>query len=1538
MYYTDLSTESYYSDCLYFYRSYMERSDSWELFPYCTRHENERQSECFHGQSISYGQLKEKQISSITLISWNIPIEVIDTYLSSYAASNDEFICNCTDQYFGPRCEYSYDYPVEAEFKNLVYRQLSSRTKMTYSQVNSTNVTCYQGLISQICNQTVICLDWRQICDGVIDCANGIDENECLSLESNQCDDQTNEYRCMDGRCIARNFLFDKQFDCMDKTDESENVYLLEHDCLWEPSIVCEELWHPQRYEYQCGDGGVPQMETCGNNRDAIYYRNLFQYPGDESTRLTPSCWIYLLCISGMQDLFGYNSSFCADLMNIKLDSYHEMYALPTTRKYFKTFCPSNVYITFPPRPIVSTFVYLVYIENSFTDSIAKQYWTYPDYVCFDYNVCSYVFPSSLHSTMIRINNLTCLFTRDLMNENRVPKGEKLKSFYRYIRQLFSSCTNYLNIQNDIQNLFYCPISKRYISTYRTLDFKADCFFLEDRKIDDTCALNLTDVFQCVNEPTRCLTRYLVAWEGCNYLSNELYPGICNLPSDFGCRFLRGNSLPPVYFIFQEICNGNTKMEYEIDGETDETNCNEWISTFNLQNNLCDGIWDNENGSDELDCENTIVYDISKQCSIHEHYCAHQNKSELGCLPVEKAGDGIIDCLGASDERHVYCKSGSKHYKCLSDTQCIAITYLCDGKQDCPMNDDEELCPWLANIKIANNNMFVCQNGMRLDRIGQRCDSIIDCPHGEDEWLCDLIRTQTSVPFSFHIRIGNYPPIDISSPSSVSTSTLSSSTMKSITTSTSIINSTWYCHRGIAIHYLDAVVRCLCPPAYYGRMCEYQSDRVTVFLRLIVPSSLARRENTVNQLPSLIKILIQLMVYETTVYHEQLSDVPGHRHIFYLLLPMNSTKVERKNTFIRINTFRITSRNIEHLTAAKYYLPFPFLPVNRLSLELLLLTNRACQQTPCGTHGHCKVYLNSNESYCVCDLNWMGPYCNISTTDCHRDAKCIQSTDTNHICVCPLGRFGSRCFASFNPCRVDSCSSRGQCYPTDQRTTKYACQCHSGYFGEKCEFQEAKLQVSFELQEEIQAGIIIFADLHSSQTGLLFINHRVLLSSVHMYDQMVISNENEAAVSRFVLLDTFGVDMSDHHLYVLVTLSTLAPLAKVKYYARLCWYNPQVKCFYDDAYLCFCDIVSAPDCLVFIQEPTICDKLSTNPCAHGGRCIQISSEKIWDFTCACPKCTYGALCQLSIEKYTLSFDVLFGRQIRPGPCMIFIGLIFNSLSFIIFIQPRARTVGVGFYLLILTILNQSGLFLFGAKFLLVLLTHLSNSSSMSHQALFRSCATIEYLLSIVFSLSDWLGVCVSFERVINVVKGSSFSKAMSRRLVKYVCSGLFVFIAASFIHQPLNVNLITDPRSSTVWCVKSIHSSWLQKYESIVYLIHLIAPFTCNFLAAVFLLVLLTRLKARVKSQVIIKTFRQQLYDHKRLIISPIILVLLGLPRLILSLINACTNQYWLNVLFISAYLISYLPSIGTFVIFILPANSYKNSLRATWRKLCKQC
>ena len=70
------------------------------------------------------------------------------------------------------------------------------------------DVLCYETLQ---CDSGALCLDWREICDGIQQCLEGRDEENCDLLEMN---------RCENGMCIPDQFFLDGELDCLDWSDE----------------------------------------------------------------------------------------------------------------------------------------------------------------------------------------------------------------------------------------------------------------------------------------------------------------------------------------------------------------------------------------------------------------------------------------------------------------------------------------------------------------------------------------------------------------------------------------------------------------------------------------------------------------------------------------------------------------------------------------------------------------------------------------------------------------------------------------------------------------------------------------------------------------------------------------------------------------------------------------------------------------------------------------------------------------------------------------------------------------------------------------------------------------------------------------------------------------------------------------------------------------------------------------------------------------------------------------------------------------------
>ncbi|CAF2743737.1 unnamed protein product [Rotaria sp. Silwood2] len=159
----------------------------------------------------TFYELFQLGYNATDLLKWYVPIDDVEQY-AAYQANNsnnmsnlnDNFICNCSHpSIFGRYCEYQL-YQGET-ISEAIERQFRHRqTNMFGSQMHERR-SCYTTL--DTCDSGLLCLDWRQICDGEQNCIYGIDEDNCDKLEFNECEE--NEYRCANGMCIPGEYFLD---------------------------------------------------------------------------------------------------------------------------------------------------------------------------------------------------------------------------------------------------------------------------------------------------------------------------------------------------------------------------------------------------------------------------------------------------------------------------------------------------------------------------------------------------------------------------------------------------------------------------------------------------------------------------------------------------------------------------------------------------------------------------------------------------------------------------------------------------------------------------------------------------------------------------------------------------------------------------------------------------------------------------------------------------------------------------------------------------------------------------------------------------------------------------------------------------------------------------------------------------------------------------------------------------------------------------------------------------------------------------------
>jgi hypothetical protein len=324
--------------------------------------------------------------------------------------------------------------------------------------------------------------------------------------------------------------------------------------------------------------------------------------------------------------------------------------------------------------------------------------------------------------------------------------------------------------------------------------------------------------------------------------------------------------------------------------------------------------------------------------------------------------------------------------------------------------------------------------------------------------------------------------------------------------------------------------------------------------------------------------------------------------------------------------------------------------------------------------------------------------------------------------------------------------------------------------------------------------------------------------------------------------------------------------------------------------------------------------------------------------------------------------------------IMFVGGLINSvLSFLTFQGKDLREVGCGMYLLASSITSLLTVSMFTVKFWFVVLTQINVSISLS--VLRGGCMFMEPLLKFFVYLDAWLNACVAVERTVNVSKGVNFDKKKSKRIAQWIIIILPFCIMGTIVHESLYRDLFeyqTEKYKSKeyegetsqweeyerrtnnsekyerwtndsekfetekhVWCVTR-YSRSVQNYNTAILFFHLVVPFIANLFSALFIIFGAAQRRSVAQTK---QTYREhvceQLSEHKQLIISPVILLVLASPRLLISLLSRCVNAASSPWLYLFGYFISFTPSMLIFVVFVLPSELYKKKMKESltrWR------
>ncbi|CAF1554519.1 unnamed protein product, partial [Adineta steineri] len=1196
------------------------------LIPYCRRPLSTDSINKIQGyieNTYTFKNLSLQGITSENLLQWSISIDIIELY-SIYLIKNDiEFdgfiLNNCSSLWFGSNCQYTFNLsmPIES-FGDFVDSSFKARKQYDRKMLIH---TCYPHLSECYRGPEPMCLDWREICNGKVDCIGsnfGIDEEYCNELEINECEED--EYRCHNGaQCIPFKFFHDGRTskDCLDGTDEVEKFRKSEYlkpeqslGCIGSMLFACEEVTCRQPHEFSCGDGSCtifnPSFNLINYNPDACastgrvanyrqaIYKSAKQYPND--------CYLILFCKLGFYDILQNDTYNITDCSSKNLSSKN---------------CTLE-YLSFPREPIFNGYFQPFYSTRYFNN---PDYDKWPAYICTNPRFGLY-----LSNEKNRMNGLDCRSSATFFSNS--------PGLSDYLKENAAICALMGNINKYKSNssLFYCEKSHKYISKHRLIDGIRDCYYNEDEIYTNSCSLNDIHRFNCTSE-TKCLSPIGIGLDQpqCKNAEDE------KIDND-------------EIFVYSRLCNeidSFAELERE-DNETDETSCEWW--PCHTPYTRCDNTFQCANGIDELNCPNV-------NCNINEFKCQIINSTnDYYCIPQEYIYEKPVDCINHdfhdSLYRNIFYSNNltfniNQQYISWKEKTCLTKNDICN---DSSTNDQQLICNIVEKENICFDRKFL------IDLYNNRT-------------LCRVAKHNTVPDRGFYYfstwNLGYFPPI-INETSLSSQQSINSKTKKPLEINTSI-ELIEYCNRGIVIFEgASYKKKCLCPPNYYGDRCQWQNQRISLTLQI---RPLGSHENK----HSIYDIFIYLIDDENEIIHnyEKINYISSidcnTKYNRYLLYP-NQPKNPNHTYSIRIDIYE-KSTSLNYYGSWNLSIPFPFLPVNRIATQLRIPSEKSqllskCS-IQCGTNEKCFNYINSTKELCHCDQGYSGRYCNITYQhSCSSDSMALNSS----ICLCPLNKFGSKCYLQYTSCQStnNSCQNNGLCIPYNNYINHdaFICLCPENFTGSYCEYQLNKININFKINS---IPTLIFAHYiishhdkgHERITRfkkIPFDQYSIELFSQIPFNLLFIEFEKnyyltvirEKSIQSENIATNINQDNNCENINKLLnsTILNYTNLRRLKYYQLPCIENLKLKCFYDDKHMCVCDKNHYSNCFEF-DHNTSYNCQGYNYCENNGECLQDNITCPSTSVCICKKCYYGSKCQFSSIGFSTSLDVIFGYHIKP---------------------------------------------------------------------------------------------------------------------------------------------------------------------------------------------------------------------------------------------------------------------------------------------------
>ncbi|UJR11567.1 hypothetical protein I4U23_015747 [Adineta vaga] len=1099
LYDTETSDSTQYAYCIYWMTDatmkYCIRTNLSEIF------DLDISNDCFDGsERWLFHDAIQHNISPSHVLTWSSSIELADRYAGFYyndylVINQKEFVCNCKLPWtFGPRCEFELLHGT-VTFEDAIKFQFKQKENDRWGMQRHGEILCYQTIVE--CDYGLLCLDWRNICDGEQQCMNGTDENNCDLLEFNECEE--NEYRCVNGMCIAEEYWLDGN----DEQRTKDTIF-----CPYTSgSFQCEESLC-LRQQWSCGDGqciwGFYRLsykrdakQYCINLREFNYICEI--HPNiDLWSRSNGLCWNLngYVDIRNMNNEHLSNASKCIYLIRCALSNGFE-YHCPCNENNCSSIMPT-LYINIKCRGFLGKTVEDIGLN-------VKDRYKLDRFPLIDHLFCN-------HDEIIRDNQSDVQYHHSCWNESLTFNNQS----YAFVE--------------------ICNKSYECISQYRIGDDYSDCgedgndLLMNNVNI---CSKLQKYRFQCSNDQSTCLPVRALGDQkkDCNNRRDEFIDGIheplaeieCKYRNDYGCRFLKdyinldshfnytnGSSvsfLDKQILTFRSYCDTFWDLPFHFDEVIE--NCQQWICQrhqYQCQTGqcieydwFCDGEWDCPDASDEqaahLNSKQTCrkrnkQQPFVRRCNVTIEYpclLAHVDNPlnidlHRPCINLTQIGDGREDCYGGLDEKNTLenCDGSmlGPSFRCQNQ-ECFDFESLCD-QQISHSCKDPILCFHRSQNESCSDKMDVlCLN-----------DILYNHPYSVRFVIC--LSTEDEVQ---ELGLWFYPIYFDFLPSFRLVTVLKFPTWYKNITLDPCMNNNIVCPnnsicQSIFNHKYPSFV-CSCQSGFYGNNCEnFDSNCSSYCLSNALCKPLGRGEMTNINNPLCICPLHHFGPH-CYLHHDECHSQPCRNNGTCLLtsdpsgqrLFVCNCSADYHGDYCEKNKFTIEiNLNMNHHALASIVQLYDIRPYD---LYLLIQYQQVMYDIPVSIQFHLskpiapalgilKLYdLSFNFQYYILyiqdnemsiNINTTPKHClRITTTKtsvfdyhllCRDNTELLCFHDNNYLCICEQNHTRVDCFgldSSIDQCNY--CFFNGKCLRGDTKNSDdFLCLCQKCSHGQLCEF------------------------------------------------------------------------------------------------------------------------------------------------------------------------------------------------------------------------------------------------------------------------------------------------------------------------------------------------------------------------------------------------------------------------------------------------------------------------------------------------------